>query len=120
MSAPVISIIDDDASNRYALLALMHSLAFNASVHESAEAMLASDQPYTADCVITDIQMPGMNGFGLIAALRAMGSEVPVIMITGRSEARLRDRAISSGAVCLLRKPFPIDALIDCLSVILR
>lgn len=115
MKVPVISIIDDDASMRSALLALMHSLAFTASAHESAEAMLASNEPHTADCVITDIQMPGLDGFGLIGALRAMGSEVPVIVITGRTEERLRDRAISSGAFCFLRKPFQTEALIDCL-----
>lgn len=112
---PAISIVDDDESIRSALLALMRSLAFKATAHESAEAMLASGEPHTADCIITDIQMPGMDGFGLIHALRAMGSDVPVIMITGRTEDRLRERAISSGAFCFLHKPFQTDTLIDCL-----
>jgi hypothetical protein len=64
--------------------------------------------------------MPGMSGLDLKRLLTAHDSKVPVIMITARAEPRLEAKALASGAVCLLRKPFEANALIACLEAALE
>ena len=59
--------------------------------------------------------MPGMSGLELKRELAARGSTRPVIMVSADADAGLTAAAKASGAVCLLRKPFAMDALIDCL-----
>jgi FixJ family two-component response regulator len=111
----LISVIDDDASLRRAIVALVRSLGYSASGHASAEDFLETGEIDKASCVITDIQMPGMSGIELKQALDSQHSRVPVIMITARSEEALLARAHASGAACLLRKPFEPDVFVECL-----
>ena len=110
-----IAVIDDDDSFRVALVESLQSLGYDASGFVSAEQFVAGGGEGSCDCVITDIQMPGMSGFDLKKLLVARGSAIPVIMITARGGVDLEAKAAASGAVCLLRKPFETDALIDCL-----
>lgn len=111
----LISVIDDDVSFRTALVESLRSLGYGARGFASAEEFIAGDGEGSGDCIITDIHMPGMSGFDLKRLLAARGSTMPVIMITARAEQGLEAKAAASGAVCLLRKPFETDALIDCL-----
>jgi FixJ family two-component response regulator len=110
-----IAVIDDDESFRVALIESLQSLGYDASGFVSAEQFVAGGGEGSSDCVITDIQMPGMSGFDLKKLLDARGSAIPVIMITARAGMDLEVKAAASGALCLLRKPFETDALIDCL-----
>jgi FixJ family two-component response regulator len=110
-----ISVIDDDESFRTALVESLCSLGYGARGFASAENFIAGDGEKSCDCVITDVHMPGMSGLDLKLLLTSRGSKLPVIMITARSEAILEVRATAVGAVCLLRKPFESNALIDCL-----
>ena len=112
---PVVSIVDDDDSVRAAMSSLVRSLGYEACLFASAEAFLASPCLDDTSCLIADIQMPGMSGFDLKKLLDARGSAIPVIMITARAGVDLEVKAAASGALCLLRKPFETDALIDCL-----
>jgi len=111
----LIAVIDDDESFRIALVESLSSLGYGARGFASAEEFIAVDGDGSCDCVITDIHMPGMSGFDLKRLLAARGSATPVIMITAHAEPSLEVKAATSGAVCLLRKPFETDALIDCL-----
>ena len=112
---PSIAIIDDDEPFRIALVESLESLGYGAHGFASAEEFLAGDGERSCDCVITDIHMPGMSGLDLKRLLASRGCQVPVIMITARAEPELEAKAAASGAICLLRKPFDADALIDCL-----
>jgi FixJ family two-component response regulator len=98
-----------------ALVESLCSLGYRACGFASAEEFLASDARTSSDCVITDIQMPGMSGFDLTRLLKARDWRVPVIMITARGEPGLEARAAASGASSLLRKPFGADDLMGCL-----
>jgi FixJ family two-component response regulator len=109
----IISVIDDDESFRTALLGLLCSLGYEARGFTSAVEFINSGEEEACDCIITDFCMPKMSGLDLIQLLTARGSTVPVIMVTGRPEPGLEAKAAASGAVCLLRKPFEEDALID-------
>jgi FixJ family two-component response regulator len=111
----LISIVDDDPSMRDALAGLIRSLGHDVRAFASAEDFLASHELLQFACAITDIQMPGMNGFELKHELSRRHEKVPVIMITARSEPELEAQARSSGAACFLRKPFEADALAGCI-----
>ena len=111
----MISIVDDDPSMRDMLVSLIRSLGYDARAFASAEEFLASDDFESFACAITDIHMPGMNGFELKERLDECRASLPVIMITARSEPELREKAMSSGAACFLRKPFDTETLVCCL-----
>jgi FixJ family two-component response regulator len=67
------------------------------------------------DCVILDVQMPGLNGFDVQEHLKRRSNRFPVIFITAHDEANVRERALVAGAVSLLRKPFAAELLIKTL-----
>lgn len=114
-SKGLISIVEDDESLRLALEGMMRCVGYSASGYRSAEQFLDDDAASASDCIITDIQMPGLSGIELTQRLRAQGRSVPVIMITARTEAGIEQKALASGAACFLRKPFEMDALIACI-----
>ena len=120
MALRLIAIVDDDDSMRDALVGLFRSLGYDARGFASAEEFLACSELERFTCIITDIQMPGMNGFELKRQLDQRHGKLPVIMITARSEPGLEAKAISSGAACFLRKPFETETLVNCLEKALR
>lgn len=112
---PLISIVDDDASLRDALVGLVRSLGYRAGGYATAEAFFDAADAAASDAIVTDIQMPGLSGIELKEQLVARGCGAPVIMITARTEPGLRERALASGAFCVLKKPFVAETLIECL-----
>jgi FixJ family two-component response regulator len=110
----MISIVDDDASMRNALVDMLRSLGYDARGFASAEDMLASGELDRFACMVTDIQMPGMSGFDLARELHERGAPLPVIMVTARTEPGLEEKAMSCGAACFLRKPFETQIFVAC------
>ena len=91
-------------------------MGFQSCGHQSAEAALDSGDAMAAACVLTDVHMPGLDGFGLKRRLNELGCGTPVIMMTGRDDPHLERRAYEEGALCLLRKPLRAEALARCLA----
>jgi FixJ family two-component response regulator len=116
----LISVVDDDVSVRVATDNLLSSHGYLVRTFGSAEEFLRSPHLHDCACVITDVQMPGMDGFGLLADMRAHGHLVPVIFITAFSEEGVRASALKAGAICLLAKPFAASTLIDCVKTALH
>ena len=116
----LIAVIDDADSFRTALVESLGALGYQARGFASAEDFITWEADASCDCVIADIHMPGMSGLELGRLLRARRRGVPVVMVTAHSDAGIGAQAAASGAVCLLRKPFPMDALIDCLGKALK
>lgn len=112
---PLISIIDDDEAVRRALVSLVRSLGYRTDSFASAEEFLASESALSSQCIITDIQMPGLTGVGLKRRLDDQACTTPVIMITARNGSHLDDEVRRSGALCLVRKPFEASALVACI-----
>ena len=115
----MISIIDDDASMRDAARRLIKSLGLNANTFASAEEFLQSDCVRDTSCVITDMQMPGLNGAELQGKLIAQDVNVPMIFVTAFPEDELRRRVLDAGAIGFLSKPFDEEHLIGYLKVAL-
>jgi FixJ family two-component response regulator len=105
-TVPLISIIDDDESVRFAIEDLACSLGFAACAFESAQDFLQSPHVAATACLITDVQMPGMNGLELQSDLLAQGHRMPIIFITAFPEKTIQARALAAGAVAFLEKPF--------------
>ena len=102
----IVSIIDDDASVRAGMEALVNSIGFKACVFDSAEKFLRSSRIEDTSCLVTDVQMPGMNGLDLQGQLVAQGRRIPIIFITAFPEQKGRERALAAGAFAYLEKPF--------------
>lgn len=109
---PLIAIVEDDDSLRPALVGLVRSMGYDGEGFASAEAFLEGDASLRADCLVSDYQLPGLSGLDLADRL---GADLPVILVTARTERSIEDRAKVSGVLCLLRKPFEIDALAGCI-----
>jgi FixJ family two-component response regulator len=115
----MISIVDDDPLVRDATVDLINSLGYSALAFETAEEFLNSGQVETTLCLITDEQLPGMDGLGLQRELAADSSHVEVIFITAFPDAHIRERAIKAGAVAFLAKPFEEGDLVRAIQIAL-
>src|SRR5262245_15289336 len=116
----MISIVDDDAAGREATQVLVRSLGYKAIAFASAEDFLQSERVHDTSCLITDVQMPGLNGIELQSLLLARGYRTPIIFIASFPEERIRARAFQAGAVGFLSKPLDEERLIDCLDLALH
>lgn len=107
-----IAVIDDDASVRSGVSRLMRSQDFICTTFESGEAALADPSIRDADCLILDIQLPGLNGFETRDWLEALGLRIPVIFITAHPDTgSLEWQNLLKGSTCLT-KPFEASDLI--------
>ena len=117
---PLISIVDDDALARDGISELIESLGYSAVTFSSAEHFLRSGVIAETTCLITDMQMPGLNGLELQEALQSQGRHIPVILITAYANENQRTRALNRGAVGFLGKPFNEETLISCLTAAIK
>jgi FixJ family two-component response regulator len=113
--APLIAIVDDDVMVCEATTDLVEAFGFNARTFTSADQLLNSDCLPGTSCLIADVQMPGMNGLQLHRKLIASGHRIPVIFISAFPDQRVRERALSAGALCYLSKPFDGEILRSCI-----
>jgi FixJ family two-component response regulator len=93
----------------------MKSLGYDVVAFEGAEDFLKSDRRSNVSCLIADVQMPGMTGLELHDRLVAIGEAIPTILITAYPDSRARQRALRSGVMCYLPKPFREDELLNCI-----
>jgi FixJ family two-component response regulator len=116
---PLISVIDDDASFRAATDSLLRARGYAAHTFSSAPEFLRSPQLDETSCIITDVQMPDINGLELQTLLRNRGRTVPIIFVTAFPDESARVRALSEGAICFLAKASDASTLIKCIEAAL-
>ncbi len=112
---PLIAIVDDDESVCRAMKRLVRSLGMEADTFTSGQAFmdLVEAMPsFQPDCVVLDLQMPGMNGLEVQRRLASHRSRLSVIFITAHDEVGAREKAIAGGAIAFLRKPFDDELFI--------
>lgn len=112
MSTPLISVIDDDESVRYALDSLIRSLGYDAQLYASAQAFLDAPCSPAPACLILDVHLPGMSGPELQEQLLAQACAPPIIFITALPDLLTRNRALAAGALAFLSKPFEAPTII--------
>ena len=90
----IIAIVDDGSAVREATARLVRSLGYHASTFGSADEFLKSEQVHDTSCLITNLDMPGLNGIELQDWLIAHGHCIPIIFITANPDENVRRRAI--------------------------
>ncbi|MDG2527764.1 response regulator FixJ [Caulobacter endophyticus] len=106
MSDAVVHVVDDDADARDSLAFLLETADFRVRTYASALAFLSELSEVEPGCVITDVRMPGMSGQELVRRLKAAGSGLPVVMITGHGDIPMAVEAMRDGVVDFIEKPF--------------
>ncbi len=101
----VIAIVDDDPSVLKALARLLSTRSFTTRTFLSAPQFLAALSEGRPDCLIADLQMPGMTGLELQTELSRRQLHIPTIIITAHDEIGMRDRCTIAGAIAYLSKP---------------
>lgn len=100
-----VAIVDDDESLRVATARFVRSLGWQAKAYASALEFLNSGDAGLVACIISDVQMPDMNGLEMMQVLRARHCEAPVICITAFCTDDIREEALRLGAMAFLCKP---------------
>ena len=111
--AMTVFIIDDDASVRESIKDLVESVGLNAASFTSAHDFLASERRDGPSCMVLDVRLPGISGLDLQHELRKAGIRIPIIFITGHADVPMTVKAMKSGAVEFLTKPFRDQDLLD-------
>ncbi len=109
---PTVFVVDDDESFLRATARLLRAAGFQAATHSSATEFLAHLKPDVAGCLITDLQMPGMDGMALQQALQKAGNPLPILFLTGHGDIPTTVQAMRRGAEDFLTKHAPKDDLI--------
>lgn len=120
MAKDLIAVVDDEESVRRTTKLLIESFGLRAAVFESAEGYLKSGLLGDTECLVVDMQMPGMNGLDLQNYLAAAGYSIPIIFITVYNDEESRGRAMSAGAVAFLSKPFSDEQFLQIIRTALR
>jgi FixJ family two-component response regulator len=112
-TSPVVFVVDDDASVRESLKELLESVGLRVEAFESADVFLANRQPDAASCLVLDVRLPGLSGLQFQTELTKAGISLPIIFITGHGDIPMSVRAMKSGAVEFLTKPFRDQDLLE-------
>jgi FixJ family two-component response regulator len=112
-AAATVFVIDDDASIRAAIQGLLKSVGLRSETFGTGHEFLRSKRPDTPSCLVLDVRLPGMNGLDFQRQLADAGIHIPVIFITGHGDIPMTVKAMKSGAVEFLTKPFRDQDLLD-------
>jgi len=111
--APAVFIVDDDVSVRRSIQDLLSSVALRSEAFASPQEFLDNKPADCPGCLVLDVRLPGMSGLDCQRRLAEAGVTIPVIFITGHADVPMTVRAMKSGAVEFLTKPFRPQELLD-------
>src|SRR5262252_3588849 len=104
--APFVFVVDDDVSVREALRNLLRSVGLKVETFATAEEFLSSEKSCSHGCLVLDVRMPGLSGLDLQRQLADSHRQIPIVFITAHGDIPMSVRAVKSGAVEFLTKPF--------------
>jgi two-component system, LuxR family, response regulator FixJ len=105
----VIHVVEDDQAMRDSLMEVLEDAGHTVRAYTKAEELLARSAAIEPGCIVSDVRMPGMDGLTLLRRLRAGGSKMPLMLITGHGDVSMAVAAMKAGAVDFLEKPFEAD-----------
>ena len=111
--APTVFVVDDDAGVRASIQGLLKSARLRCSSFGTAEEFLRNKPPDGPSCLILDVSLPGVNGLDFQRQLNDAGIQIPIVFITGHGDIPMTVKAMKSGAVEFLTKPFQDQDLLD-------
>jgi FixJ family two-component response regulator len=110
--ASTVFIVDDEASVRDAIQGMLRSVGLRSETFASAQEFLSRGLANGPCCLVLDVSLPGLNGLDFQRQLNESGVRIPIIFITGHGDIPMSVRAMKSGAVEFLTKPFHDDELL--------
>jgi FixJ family two-component response regulator len=117
---PTVFVIDDDARMRAATERLLRSVGLNVESFATPKDFLTRELPDGPSCLVLDVRLPGMSGLDVQCKLTEAGADIPVIFITGHGDIPMTVKAMKSGAVEFLTKPFRDQDLVDAIQQALQ
>jgi FixJ family two-component response regulator len=111
--AATVFVVDDDPSVRASIQGLLKSASLRSESFGTAEEFLRRKRPDGPSCLVLDVSLPGVNGLDFQRQLGNAGIQIPIIFITGHGDIPMTVKAMKSGAVEFLTKPFQDQALLD-------
>ena len=116
----IVFIVDDDDRMRAATQRLLKSVGLHAESFATPQDFLRHKLPDVASCLILDVRLPGMSGLEVQSKLNDAGAQIPIIFITSHGDIPMTVKAMKSGAVEFLTKPFRDQDLIDAIQKALK
>jgi FixJ family two-component response regulator len=113
VGAETVFVIDDDAAVRASIEGLLKSVGLRSESYGTAQEFLRSKPPDGPSCLVLDVRLPGINGLDFQRQLGDAGVRIPIIFITGHGDIPMTVKAMKSGAVEFLTKPFRDQDLLD-------
>ena len=110
---PTVFVIDDDASVRVAIQGMLKSVGLRSEAFGTPQDFLSSKRVDGPSCLVLDVRLPGISGLDLQRELIEAGIRIPIIFITGHGDIPMSVKAMKSGAVEFLTKPFRSQDLLD-------
>jgi FixJ family two-component response regulator len=110
---PTVFVIDDDDLVRAAIQGLLKSVGLQAETFETTQQFLGCKRPDGPSCLVLDVRLPGVNGLDFQRQLADSGVRIPIIFITGHGDIPMTVKAMKSGAVEFLTKPFQDEDLLN-------
>jgi FixJ family two-component response regulator len=114
--APVVFVIDDDAGMRASIQGLLKSVGLRSEAFGTPQEFLRGKRPDGPSCLVLDVRLPGINGLEFQRDLADKGFRIPIIFITGHGDIPMSVKAMKSGAVEFLTKPFRDQDLLDAIN----
>src|ERR1700730_13517030 len=112
-ASPTVFVGYEDAGMRASIAGLLKSVGLRPECFGTAQEFLSSKRPEAPSCLVLDVRLPGVNGLDFQRELADAGIRIPIIFITGHGDIPMTVRAMKSGAVEFLTKPFRHQDLLD-------
>jgi FixJ family two-component response regulator len=119
-AVPTVFIVDDDAGMRQAIQDLVESVGLRAESFTTGEEFLGKQRASDPSCLVLDVRLPQMSGLDFQRKLAEIGVQIPIIFITAHGDIPMSVRALKSGAVEFLTKPFRDQDLLDAIQQALQ
>jgi FixJ family two-component response regulator len=119
-AAPMVFVIDDDDLVRAAIQGMLKSVGLRSETFATAPEFLRRNRPDGPSCLVLDVRLPGVNGLEFQHQLVDAGIRIPIIFITGHGDIPMTVKAMKSGAVEFLTKPFRDQDLLDAIHLALE
>jgi FixJ family two-component response regulator len=112
-AAPTVFVVDDDDLVRASIQGMLKSVGLRSETFGTAQEFLRSKRPDGPSCLVLDVRLPGVSGLDFQRQLVDAGIRIPIIFITGHADIPMTVKAMKSGAVEFLTKPFRDQDLLD-------